>query len=126
MDPLFHVNPLDLSIMPIKPSEPPPGTPGGKPLTFRETLAARPSALHFTDAEARAVQAAFAEHPDWNGIYLFWTEKHDGSKIEPDSWANTMTSRLTGIVSMSTEGIPMHVSRTGFAKWKRDTDWKGE
>ncbi len=85
---------------------------------IRERLAERPSALNLTDEQAAAVAKAFADN-SWDGLYLFY----DGS-IKPDSWAKTLSSRLAALVSIATEGIPIHISRTGFEKWQRDTGWK--
>ena len=90
--------------------------PGMK--SIRERLAERPSALNLTDEQADLVAKAFADN-SWDGLYLFY----DGS-IKPDSWAKTLSSRLAALVSIATEGIPIHISRTGFEKWQRDTGWK--
>ncbi len=91
---------------------------GAKMKGIRERLAERPSALNLTDEEAATVARAFAENA-WDGLYLFY----DGS-IKPDSWAKTLSSRLAALVSIATEGIPIHISRIGFEKWQRDTGWK--
>lgn len=85
--------------------------------SIRERLAERPSAMNLTDEQATAVAKAFADN-SWDGLYLFY----DGS-IKPESWAKTL-SRLAGLVSVATEGIPLHISRTAFEKWQRDTGWK--
>ena len=85
---------------------------------IRERLAERPSALSLTDEQATSVAKAFADNP-WDGLYLLY----DGS-IKPESWAKTLSSRLAGLISIATEGIPIHISRTGFEKWQRNTGWK--
>ncbi len=86
---------------------------------IRERLAERPSAFRLTNEEATTIAKAFATNPDWDGLYLF----HDGS-MKPTSWANTLSSRQACLNSIAAEGIPIHITRTAFAKWQRDTGWK--
>ena len=80
---------------------------------IREKLKDRPSALHISPEQEKILDQAFAGS-DWEDLYLF----HDGHVEEGSKLRGRSTSRTAQLVSIQIDGIPMNVSRKGFAHWK--------
>lgn len=83
-------------------------------MNIHEKLATRGVAFSLTPEELKKVEEVFANRPI-NGIYLFY----DGKIREEKEFIASLTSRVAQLVSIATEGFPIHISRSSIERYKK-------
>lgn len=74
---------------------------------LRERLRTQGPAFIPSEADRSRIEAFFAGHPDSTDAYLFF----DGRVLDGDSYRRSLSTRTRQLVAVSSDGIPVNVSR---------------